>query len=97
MTALPPAKADVGSAINGTARNLGSVLGIAVIGSIVTSAYKAALAPGHAVAGIPLIARLSVGAASGDHDRRCPRAGGRGWRRAGPRPTDRPGNRVGLR
>ena len=52
MSSLPPAKAGVGSAINDTTRNLGSVLGIAVVGSIVTSTYKNGLAlgalPGHA-------------------------------------------------
>ena len=64
MSALPPAKAGVGSAINDTTRNLGSVLGIAVIGSIVTSAYRTALAPGHIAAGIPQAARQSVGAAA---------------------------------
>jgi MFS family permease len=69
MSALPPAKAGVGSAINDTTRNLGSVLGIAVIGSIVTSAYKAALAPGHIAAAIPQTARQSVGAATQIADR----------------------------
>jgi EmrB/QacA subfamily drug resistance transporter len=64
MSALPPAKAGVGSAINDTTRNLGSVLGIAVIGSIVTSAYRTALAPAHIAAGIPQAARESVGAAT---------------------------------
>jgi EmrB/QacA subfamily drug resistance transporter len=60
MSSLPPAKAGVGSAINDTTRNLGSVLGVAVIGSIVTSAYKTALTPAH----IPQAARRSVGAAT---------------------------------
>jgi predicted MFS family arabinose efflux permease len=64
MSSLPPAKAGVGSAINDTTRNLGSVLGIAVVGSIVASAYKAGLVtttlPGH----LAQIARQSVGAAA---------------------------------
>jgi hypothetical protein len=64
MSALPPAKAGVGSAINDTTRNLGSVLGIAVIGGIVTSAYKTALAPTHIAASIPPAARQSIGAAT---------------------------------
>lgn len=64
MSALPPAKAGVGSAINDTTRNLGSVLGIAVIGSIVTSAYKTALAPAHNTTHIAQLARQSVGAAT---------------------------------
>ena len=64
MSALPPAKAGVGSAINDTTRNLGSVLGIAVIGSIVTSAYKTALTPAHIAAHTAQAARQSVGAAT---------------------------------
>jgi EmrB/QacA subfamily drug resistance transporter len=64
MSSLPPAKAGVGSAINDTTRNLGSVLGVAVIGSIVTSAYKTALAPGHISVHIAQAARQSVGAAT---------------------------------
>jgi len=69
MSALPPAKAGVGSAINDTTRNLGSVLGIAVIGSIVTSAYETALAPARIGAGIPQAVRQSVGAATQIADR----------------------------
>ncbi len=64
MSSLPPAKAGVGSAINDTTRNLGSVLGVAVIGSIVTSAYKAALVPAHLGQSITQAARGSVGAAT---------------------------------
>jgi len=45
MSSVPPAKAGVGSAVNDTTRNLGSVLGIAVIGSIVATTYKTTLAP----------------------------------------------------
>jgi EmrB/QacA subfamily drug resistance transporter len=64
MSALPPAKAGVGSAINDTSRNLGNVLGIAVIGSIVTSAYKSALALAHIAGHAAPAARGSVGAAN---------------------------------
>jgi EmrB/QacA subfamily drug resistance transporter len=64
MSTLPPAKAGVGSAINDTTRNLGNVLGIAVIGSIVTSAYKAAIAPSHVGAQMEQAVRRSVGAAT---------------------------------
>ena len=35
MSSVPPAKAGVGSAINDTTRNLGGVLGVAIVGSIV--------------------------------------------------------------
>lgn len=64
MSSLPPAKAGVGSAINDTTRNLGSVLGVAVIGSIVASAYKTALAPLHIAHPIAQAAGRSVGAAT---------------------------------
>jgi hypothetical protein len=42
MSAVPASKAGVGSAINDTTRELGGALGIAVLGSIATSAYRAA-------------------------------------------------------
>jgi len=64
MSSLPPARAGVGSAINDTTRNLGSVLGVAMIGSIVTSAYKTALAPAHISVDVMQAARQSVGAAT---------------------------------
>ena len=40
MSAVPLAKAGVGSAVNDTTRELGGALGIAVFGSIVNSAYR---------------------------------------------------------
>jgi DHA2 family multidrug resistance protein-like MFS transporter len=44
MGALPPEKAGVGSAINDTVRNIGGVLGVAVIGSVATSAFSSRMA-----------------------------------------------------
>jgi hypothetical protein len=41
MGSLPPAKAGVGSAVNDTTREIGGALGVAVLGSITASAYKA--------------------------------------------------------
>ncbi len=41
MTSLPVAKAGVGSAVNDTSREVGGALGIAVLGSIAASAYRA--------------------------------------------------------
>jgi hypothetical protein len=41
MSAVPLAKAGIGSAVNDTTRELGGALGIAVFGSIVNSAYRA--------------------------------------------------------
>jgi hypothetical protein len=63
MSSLPRAKAGVGSAINDTTRNIGTVLGIAVIGSIVTTAYKAGLATSGLHGQLQHAARQSVGAA----------------------------------
>jgi EmrB/QacA subfamily drug resistance transporter len=41
MSAVPLSKAGVGSAVNDTTRELGGALGIAILGSIVNSAYRA--------------------------------------------------------
>jgi hypothetical protein len=43
MASLPVAKAGVGSAVNDTAREVGGALGIAVLGSLVSSGYRAEL------------------------------------------------------
>ena len=67
MGSLPPAKAGVGSAVNDTARELGSTLGVAIVGSVFSSIYASKL--GHALAGTPVpqqaidIAKESVGGA----------------------------------
>jgi hypothetical protein len=39
MGALPPGKAGVGSAVNDTTRELGGTLGVAIVGSVMSSAY----------------------------------------------------------
>jgi EmrB/QacA subfamily drug resistance transporter len=43
MGSLPPAKAGVGSAVNDTTRELGGALGVAVLGSVLSSAYSSKL------------------------------------------------------
>jgi len=48
---LPPAKQGVASAMNDTARELGSALGIAVLGSTLTQAYRDGMV--GSVAGLP--------------------------------------------
>ena len=45
MSGVPRAKAGVGSAMNDTSRELGGALGVAVLGSIVTSQYTSSLEP----------------------------------------------------
>ncbi|MCZ7665593.1 MAG: DHA2 family efflux MFS transporter permease subunit [Thermoleophilia bacterium] len=65
MGSLPLAKAGVGSAMNDTTRMVGGALGVAVIGSVLSSAYGSAVEP--ALRGLPApaaaAARDSVGAA----------------------------------
>jgi EmrB/QacA subfamily drug resistance transporter len=50
MSAVPVAKAGVGSAMNDTTRELGGALGVAVLGSLVTSTYASSL--GDVTAGL---------------------------------------------
>src|SRR5215472_7562447 len=65
MHRLPAALAGVGSAVNDATRNLGSVLGVAVVGSVAASAYASHLgAFDGAGPGTAAIARQSVGAAA---------------------------------
>ena len=58
MGSLPPERANIGSAVNDTTRELGGALGVAIVGSIMSSLYSAQL--GDAV---PAAARESLGAA----------------------------------
>jgi EmrB/QacA subfamily drug resistance transporter len=58
MGALPPERANIGSAVNDTTRELGGALGVAIVGSIMSSLYAARL-PEDA----PAAARESLGAA----------------------------------
>jgi hypothetical protein len=51
VSSLPDSKQGVGSAVNDTARELGSVLGIAVLGSALNDAYRSTMA--QAVVGLP--------------------------------------------
>ena len=57
MSAVPEAKAGVGSAMSDVTRQVGGALGVAVIGSIIASAYSADMG------GAPGLAGDSVGAA----------------------------------
>lgn len=67
MSAVPPAKAGVGSAVNDTTREVGGALGIAVLGSIASAAYRSSID----LNGVPLpagakaAATESIGAATG--------------------------------
>jgi EmrB/QacA subfamily drug resistance transporter len=66
MGSLPPARANIGSAVNDTTRELGGALGVAIVGSIMSSLYAAQL-DDRLPAGVPApfaaAARESLGAA----------------------------------
>ncbi|WP_433471995.1 DHA2 family efflux MFS transporter permease subunit [Spirillospora sp. CA-142024] len=57
MSSLPPAKTGIGSAVSNTTRNLGTVLGVAVVGSIAATTYSGGMPEGPA--------GESIGAAAG--------------------------------
>jgi EmrB/QacA subfamily drug resistance transporter len=63
MQELPPAMAGVGSAVNDTTRNMGSVLGVAVIGSITASVFASRMA--HLAHGT--VGSLGAAAAAAHH------------------------------
>jgi EmrB/QacA subfamily drug resistance transporter len=66
MGALPPERANVGSAVNDTTRELGGALGVAIVGSIMSSLYASRLSdalPGGVPAPVAAAARDSLGAA----------------------------------
>jgi EmrB/QacA subfamily drug resistance transporter len=64
MGALPPGQAGVGSAVNDTTRELGGTLGVAIVGSVMSSAYSshvlAALTKAGAPAALTSAAQQSV-------------------------------------
>ena len=60
MGSLPPERANIGSAVNDTTRELGGALGVAVVGSIMSSLYAAQLPDS-----VPAAARESLGAGVG--------------------------------
>ena len=53
MGSLPRAKAGVGSAVNDTTRQVGGALGVAVIGSVMTSTYGPRVATAIERSGVP--------------------------------------------
>jgi EmrB/QacA subfamily drug resistance transporter len=69
MAELPPALAGVGSAVNDTTRNMGSVLGVAVFGSIAASVFASRMAhfgAGGSLASVSVAARRAGGARGAD-------------------------------
>jgi MFS transporter, DHA2 family, multidrug resistance protein len=53
MGALPPDKAGAGSAVNDTTREVGGTLGVAIVGSVLSSAYGSHVASSLARLGAP--------------------------------------------
>jgi len=53
VASLPPTKQGVASAVNDTSRELGSALGIAILGSVLASGYRDALLASGALVGLP--------------------------------------------
>jgi predicted MFS family arabinose efflux permease len=63
MGSLPVEKAGVGSAMNDTTRQVGGALGVAILGSVFSSAYVAGLAP--ALRSTPPVAAKAAGQSVG--------------------------------
>src|SRR6202034_4360852 len=61
MGTLPPDKAGAGSAVNDTTREVGGTLGVAIVGSVLNSAYGAHVLHGLVSLGAP----AAVGRAAG--------------------------------
>jgi hypothetical protein len=66
MGALPLEKAGVGSAVNDTTRTTGGALGVAILGSVLSSIYRGDM--GAAVSHLPAAARDSLSGALGTGD-----------------------------
>ncbi|GAA4460657.1 MFS transporter [Phytohabitans houttuyneae] len=62
VAALPPERMGAGSAVTSTIRQVGSVLGIAVLGTILTTSYRGGVGP--ALAGLPEGVRDSAGSSA---------------------------------
>ncbi len=58
MGSLPRAKAGVGSAMNDTTRQIGGALGVAVVGSVMTSVYGTRVAAAITASNLPVPAKL---------------------------------------
>jgi EmrB/QacA subfamily drug resistance transporter len=67
MRELPPAMAGVGSAVNDTTRNVGSVLGVAVLGSITASVFASRMPGSAGSAGSVGAAAVAARHAGGAH------------------------------
>ena len=64
MNAVGPARAGLGSAMTNTSREVGGVLGIALLGTILTTRLSSALAPALATLGLPAAQAGAIGEAA---------------------------------
>jgi DHA2 family multidrug resistance protein-like MFS transporter len=65
MGALPPDRANIGSAVNDTTRELGGALGVAIVGSLMASLYESHLPDGAAATAASPVPSAFVEAMSG--------------------------------
>ncbi len=63
LQGLPPARAGAGSAVNSTVRQVGGALGVAVLGSVLATAYRSSM--GDALAGLPPAVQQAAGESIG--------------------------------
>jgi MFS transporter, DHA2 family, integral membrane protein len=68
MNAVGPQRAGLGSAMTNTSREVGGVLGIAVLGTILTTKLKDAFVPAIAGLGIPADQATAIGQAASHGD-----------------------------
>ena len=74
MASVPREKAGAGSAINNTVRQVGVALGVAVLGTLVSTAYRARMEPLIDVLPVPASVKTAMGQSiAGDLGRRGPR------------------------
>jgi MFS transporter, DHA2 family, multidrug resistance protein len=88
MSSVPLNKAGVGSAVNDTTRELGGALGIAILGSVVSSAYRSNVDVSQLPPEAASAAKESVGAALGVSQTLDPAAAGALVEHAGAAFTD---------
>jgi hypothetical protein len=65
MTALPRERAGAGSAVNNTMRQVGGALGVAILGSLLSSAFRSRIDPTLAQAHLPAPVRSAAGQSIG--------------------------------
>ena len=97
MGSLPIAKAGVGSAVNDATRTLGGALGVAVLGSLLSSGYRAGMDGMSAAAQDSLAGALVAGRAARATARSPSRRGRRSSTACTPPCSSAPGSRCSAR